>query len=402
MNRLLPINRRNSISSVHSAAVPSLSRENSGHRECSPDEKENGRKKLSTTAEEDSYDENGVTTTRQHRSSGSGEQREPDAGPQFIVTLATEVAADHRTHAPAEIDLRNDPTYHLIREVVISDIIEHLRNGEHRSYPPALSHFSCPSLVPDIDGNNLDAYSQGYLRDPNYYNGSRGARRDPSSQRPNLMDPLLRLSAAGMSSSRSVLRTQPPSPHLRGREFDAKLSAILEAQSSQGISKSRTIEHVMAVPDSGKVSEMDLAVPDNDKVRGVNQSGSDADKVSELNYEGEQVYIPEFKWQDIKLWPGFVMTWLPFVWTCIQDSFSTNPYKLHPIVYLAMGFCLIWCIFVKWVLVCVAIKNLMMLEGWTKQDEAEARRVTDMTISILPYVVQLVLFLFPPLLASTS
>jgi hypothetical protein len=116
----------------------------------------------------------------------------------------------------------------------------------------------------------------------------------------------------------------------------------------------------------------------------------------------DRAYIPEFKWKDLHKWPAFIKTWPPFIWTCIQDSFSTNPYKLHPAIYLAMGLALLWCIVTKWVLVLMAVNELLEHTDWNKESEAEARRVTDMAVSMLPYVVQLVLFLFPPLLASTA
>jgi len=389
--------------------MPSHSRENSSHRERSPEDKENVKKKLSITAEEDGSEENANADARLRPRYGSDEQR-VSAPPHCIITPATEKfnadtrqrsrpgsdekhasaptpyciitpATEQGTHTPAESALLNNPLYHHIRQSVINDIVEHLRESQHSSYPPALPRFvehPCSSLATDIGlpGVALDPYSRAYVSDPNFYSGSRRVRRSHYSgqQRLDPSDYMSRESLAGMSSSRSVNRIQPMSPKIHGRE--PNLIAITETIVPERAGENRTTERNQLFRNS-------------------------SEDFSEIENIGERAYIPEFKWDDISKWPAFIKTLPPFIWTCIKDSFSTNPYKLHPIVYMAMGICLMWCIFAKWVLVCFAIKDLAMKE-WTNEQHDEARRLTDSTVSILPYVVQLVLFLFPPLLASTA
>ncbi|KAF2684945.1 hypothetical protein K458DRAFT_28879 [Lentithecium fluviatile CBS 122367] len=368
--------RRTSINSLQSAAMSTSSRNMSPPGRTSEDKK---RKKLSVTCEEDgSKDENNV---RRHYCSNSEDDAQPDNTPHFLITPATlpppGSELEPEAHTPNRTALLNNPLYQHIRQSVIDDIITHLRDTQHHNtLSPTLSNVayrSMPTALSDIGSSVLDPYAEAYLQDPQFYN-PRFRRSRVSSQVPlNHMSPTpsqLRLSLLG--SNPSVYRFNPTSPHMRPRD----LSAINEA-SGEGVSKMQLqpVEHVAPITDSSDVSNIENI--------------------------GERPYIPELKWEDRYKWPAFIRTWPAFIWCCVHDSFSTNPYKLHPAIYIAMGFCLVWCIVTKWALIIVGICDVIN-QPWTPEAKREARRLTDSMVSILPYVVQLVLFLFPPLLASSS
>ncbi|PVH95028.1 hypothetical protein DM02DRAFT_618177 [Periconia macrospinosa] len=82
-----------------------------------------------------------------------------------------------------------------------------------------------------------------------------------------------------------------------------------------------------------------------------------------------------------------------------QNTFTNNPYRLHWSVYFMMIACLFVAIFGKFAINFFAWKRYLLLEEeWDGNYQAEMVSLADTIITILPYIVQLVLFFFPPLL----
>jgi hypothetical protein len=365
MPKPLAFNRKSCISSVHSSAMASFSRENSRDGDRSAEDTEKPKRKLSTTTEAstpgEGADENGSPSLQQRSRSTSADQHDTKYEAQPVITAATERLEDReKPHSQPESTTLNQQLYQQVREAVIADIIEHLLESQ-RSYEPTPSSVpnnAFPSRSSNNGGISLNRWPKEDLKDLRRFYDLGKSWSSQNIQRPFL-------SADG-----------PLIGHNR------HLSAIPEDLSSKSPSKTpRMVEVVRPMVHSDDPCSM---------------------HTDDLN---DRAYIPELKWKDLPKWPGFLKTWPPFLWTCIQDSFSTNPYKLHPAIYLAMGTALLWCILTKCVLILMALQELIDHNGpgeWNKEQEAEARRLTDSTVSILPYVVQLVLFLFPPLLASTA
>jgi hypothetical protein len=348
------------------------------------------KKKLSVMSEKsENADEDQNEAARQHRRFNSSDDHGSEPNPHFVVTPATMPVDPLKGLTPSQLALLNNPLYQHIRRSVIHDITASLQESPRYHSPSALSNTSLVSSIAfrpvpsEISAHwlpTLDSYSEAYLANPHFYNPGKARRSGPSSHfHPSPTPSQQRLNLVSPEQSVRRLRAMDRST----REGD--LSATTEAITSGG------------PPHQGHtVTQMETAKPIKEL-----SGSSDISDISDVRKISERPYIPELKWEDRKKWPSFIKTWPFFLWTTIQDSFSTNPYKLHPFVYIAMGTCLLWCILAKCALIIIGM-FAMMSEPWNDNAYKEAMRLTDSTVGILPYVVQLVLFLFPPLLASQS
>ncbi|KAF2441287.1 hypothetical protein P171DRAFT_488841 [Karstenula rhodostoma CBS 690.94] len=94
---------------------------------------------------------------------------------------------------------------------------------------------------------------------------------------------------------------------------------------------------------------------------------------------------------------GHIRNVIGFINFCISDALYNNPYKVVPVVYLASAGLLVLCIILKEYVIFQATKRL--LKDPNHDDLFE--KSLDTIASIMPVVVTLVLFLFPPLIANT-
>lgn len=80
------------------------------------------------------------------------------------------------------------------------------------------------------------------------------------------------------------------------------------------------------------------------------------------------------------------------------ENFVANPYRLHWMVYILMMACILYCIIVKVIFGFYAFYDILVAP-WDVEMELRARVAVDLAAGTLPYIVQMVLFMFPPLLA---
>ncbi|KAK7181447.1 hypothetical protein DPSP01_008667 [Paraphaeosphaeria sporulosa] len=94
---------------------------------------------------------------------------------------------------------------------------------------------------------------------------------------------------------------------------------------------------------------------------------------------------------------GHIRNVIGFINFCISDALYNNPYKVVPVVYLASAGLLVLCIVIKEYVIFQATRRFLKEPNHADLFE----KSLDTMASIMPVVVTLVLFLFPPLIANT-